>query len=1153
MIALFAGATSAHAQTLVWSDEFDGPMLDRTMWTFNAGNHGFGNGELQYHTARPENIYMENGNLVIEARDEDYLATPFTSSRVTTLGRFAFRYGRLEARIKLPDLDNGLWPAFWLLGNDFGQLNWPACGEIDVMEAGRKDGFLAGVVNRRVSAAAHWELMGEPVFYSEFIDHTTDLYNDYHIFSMEWTPTEIRMLFDDVHYYTIDISNPEADSLEELHTPMAILTNVSVGGWNFIEITDPDQITAPFPAKMYVDYIRLYDDGDTELFFGEDLVESGSFGIYTETTPVENSVEFDLNASLLLWNNLTEVTGTAYEGTDAWHFSANPGEWFGMGVLSDVDRNMRDYSDGNLNFHMKTISTAPFKIGVKSSAAGESWVAFEEGVSDYGLQRDGNWHAVSVPLNRFLNVDFTTINQLFMIAGDPPPGPFSFSIDNIYWTPSVPRPTPENGNFGIFTEDPTHKTSGEYELGVNGEFYIWENTLLPGAQDPFEGAESMSLNSAPGLDWFGAAFTPDIKYNLTAFRFPESRLHLAMRTSSTVTFYLGMRSGNVNDIGQKWIRFENGNDPYGFVRDGQWHVIEIPMGDLADAVDLFEVSMLFEVLGVNGPIGNIEFDDVCLLGGGDALPIGEGIPIANAGANQVVVLPDNSVIVDGSGSQDDGTIVAFHWSQISGPSSASLDGENSAVLTASDLVEGTYVFRLTVTDDEDLTDHDDVSITVTTGTPTAHAGSDQSIALPQNSVTLAGSGTDVDGVIETYAWSQVSGPNTAMLMDNDTANATASDLIEGFYVFQLTVTDDDDLTGSDEVMIEVSNEVMNVALGKPASASSEAGGSLAANGGFESGSGTDADNWSLLEFPAGSSTATTDRVATIPNSGTWHLQMSVMGAGNGGPATEAQQLTPTGSVTPGNSYDLEVHLRRIGAIGPGVVAQVAVQWLDSDGSHGGGVKGTTGFMHVEGSLTESYAPFGFKGAIAAADSDAALIILRLAGGAFDGSDGQMAADDVSLISASPNISGFAVDGDYGTRWASLDGDPQWLEIALGDRYEISQVVLDWADAYSREYDIDVSEDGVVWETVYATTTGAGGMEEIDLVAAGRFIRLYAHVGDTPNGCSLYEFEAYGQFLGGQSIPTTTHWGLVAMMLLLLTTGTLVYDRRQRGRMLRHDG
>ncbi|MCA9923575.1 MAG: glycoside hydrolase family 16 protein, partial [Anaerolineales bacterium] len=125
---------------LVWSDEFDGDEINRSNWTFDIGGWGWGNGEAQYYTDRPENARVENGLLVIEARQEKFEDSYYTSARLLTQGLHAFQYGRIEARIKVPG-GIGTWPAFWMLGDNFGrdtedptQSNWPNVGEIDIME-----------------------------------------------------------------------------------------------------------------------------------------------------------------------------------------------------------------------------------------------------------------------------------------------------------------------------------------------------------------------------------------------------------------------------------------------------------------------------------------------------------------------------------------------------------------------------------------------------------------------------------------------------------------------------------------------------------------------------------------------------------------------------------------------------------------------------------------------------------------------------------------------------------------------------------------------------------------------------------------------------------------------------------------------------------
>lgn len=640
-------APVALAQNLVWSEEFDGPAIDTSTWTYDVGGSGFGNAELQYYTARPENARIESGALVITALRESYEGKAFTSARLKTHGRFAFKYGTLQARIKVPNLQNGLWPAFWLLGRNFGQNVWPSCGEIDILEMGDAAAIAAGTVNRKVSAAAHWDFMGS---YAGFSGNTTaaaGLNGTFHTYSVSWTPSLITASLDGVQFWAIDISTVEANSLEEFHRPFFILVNLAVGGINFVQITDPAQITAPMPARLEVDWIRLYDNPYTELYYGEDEAESGSFGVFTETTPVNNAITYGTDAELYIWNNLTSVPPTPYEGSEAWSFNAAAGNWFGMGAFCLSDRNMSNYSDGHLHFHFKTTSTHTIGFGIASSAAGEGWLDLANGAPEnFGLIRDGNWHEVVIPLNRFANIDFTTIKQIFMVRGQPPASAVNFSVDNIYWTPSVPRPTPQNGSFGIFTETAAHKTAGEFGLGVEGDFFVWEGTLipLPGMPPPYEGVGGLALTSTPGFVWFGAAFTPNVKHNLTAFRYPESKLRFAMKTTSTVTFHIGMKSGNVNDIGQKWIKFMNGSDPYGFVRDGQWHVVEIPMADIADTVDLSQVGQLFELLGTTGPITNIQIDDVCLIGGGAAIVPG-GIA-GDMDCNEVVEMADVPLFVE---------------------------------------------------------------------------------------------------------------------------------------------------------------------------------------------------------------------------------------------------------------------------------------------------------------------------------------------------------------------------------------------------------------------------------------------------------------------------------------------------------------------------
>ncbi|MCW1923697.1 tandem-95 repeat protein [Luteolibacter arcticus] len=183
-----------------------------------------------------------------------------------------------------------------------------------------------------------------------------------------------------------------------------------------------------------------------------------------------------------------------------------------------------------------------------------------------------------------------------------------------------------------------------------------------------------------------------------------------------------------------------------------------------------------------------------------------GSPVASAGSDRSITLPTSSVVINGSGTDSGGSISGYSWSQVSGPSNATLSGGGTANLTASGLVQGSYVFRLTVTDNSGLTGYDDLTVTVNAaaGVPVANAGSDKAITLPTSSVVFNGSGTDSGGSISAYSWSQVSGPSTATLSGQGTANLTASGLVQGPYVFRLTVTDNSGLTATDNVTVTVS-------------------------------------------------------------------------------------------------------------------------------------------------------------------------------------------------------------------------------------------------------------------------------------------------------------------------------------------------------------
>ena len=242
-----------------WNDEFDGTSLDDSKWGYNigTGDNGWGNGEWEYYTDRAENVYVKDGLLHIRASLEtnaDDIANKFngqkyTSARIITQNKFTFAYGTVEARIALP-AGKGIWPAFWMLGENIDKVSWPACGEIDIIEAINDENVIYGT--------HHWAHEGTHAQYGnstkQHFDGHYDLdITEFHVYKMTWDKNAISMYVDDFMYQKIDIADA-AGEMGTFHKPFFFILNVAVGGsWPGFDIDD-----AQFPTEMQVDYIRVY-------------------------------------------------------------------------------------------------------------------------------------------------------------------------------------------------------------------------------------------------------------------------------------------------------------------------------------------------------------------------------------------------------------------------------------------------------------------------------------------------------------------------------------------------------------------------------------------------------------------------------------------------------------------------------------------------------------------------------------------------------------------------------------------------------------------------------------------------------------------------------------------------------------------------------
>jgi beta-glucanase (GH16 family) len=237
--------------TLTWSDEFEGEKNqapDPQKWTYDigTGQNGWGNNEFQTYTQRPENVGLDgSGNLVITALNQPFGGANYSSARLKTQGLFSQKYGRFEAKIKTP-YGPGIWPAFWMLGENINEVLWPLCGEIDIME-------LRGQAPNTMHGTVH----GPGYFGGNSVGKSYSLFNgrfddNFYVYAIEWDEDKIDFFVNDYLYQRITKEDVPGEWVYD--QPFFMILNIAVGG-NFVGFPTTQ---TPFPQKMEVDYVRVY-------------------------------------------------------------------------------------------------------------------------------------------------------------------------------------------------------------------------------------------------------------------------------------------------------------------------------------------------------------------------------------------------------------------------------------------------------------------------------------------------------------------------------------------------------------------------------------------------------------------------------------------------------------------------------------------------------------------------------------------------------------------------------------------------------------------------------------------------------------------------------------------------------------------------------
>lgn len=478
----------AHADdyTLVWADEFENSSNLTANWNceevWNPSN-----GELQYYL--PANVTIADGNLVITTKRESHTGNGytkgFTSGRLNSQAKVKFQYGRLVAKIKMPLTANGLWPAFWMLGADFrgddggdiykslyhGSVDWPMCGEIDIMESGNAGGITNSTQDRYFSGAVHWGAsLAAHQYDSKDREQSTAVQGDYHLFVCEWDENSIKFYFD--HESTPYFTRATGASDTYFNKLYHILFNVAVGGTNGFTGCETEESITALPnsgdeKKMYVEYIRLYQKSgqtlelasgtandassvtaDSESYYtGSDSQEEiPSVEIPAASTPTRaanqvRSIYSDAYTSVVpsmfvgSWRQTTQISNVSCSGNEAYQLTNF--DYLGFEFNTTIDVSSMEY------LHIDIYPTTDITyFGIVPIAYIESTGAGDDTHRVTASLTANQWNSLDIPLTDFGELDLTKIWQFKFDHTQGTATGETLYLDNIYfYTTATPDET----------------------------------------------------------------------------------------------------------------------------------------------------------------------------------------------------------------------------------------------------------------------------------------------------------------------------------------------------------------------------------------------------------------------------------------------------------------------------------------------------------------------------------------------------------------------------------------------------------------------------------------------------------------------------------------------------------------------------------------
>ena len=420
---------------LVWADEFNGDAINFEYWNHELGDGtayglpaGWGNNELQLYTDQSTHSGIDKTDdvsaLRITAVEES--AGAYRSAKLTSQNKISVRFGRVDVKAKMPS-GQGIWPAIWMLGDNIDEISWPGCGEIDIVE-------VLGQVPDRMYSTVHFtnsensleSIQGES-------NNFGDLSTDYHVYTVEWTPEQIRFLLDGTMINELAIE----DDMKEFLRSFYIILNVAVGGyWP----GDPDNTTV-FPQQMLVDYVRVYEQID---FVAPDApaldIAEETIGQILEPNIADHAIQdgFDIlgNLEVLVWGGGGEpevgISDTAVEGDSSLVFNFQGGNWGGGYIKMQDPADMSAYT--NVHFSLKLpgdLTDAEIKLEGPSTDAAVYLINYT------GMDVGDGFLEYTIPLADFTDLDVSAVNIPFAMW-NPQNSAMEFVggevlIDNIYF------------------------------------------------------------------------------------------------------------------------------------------------------------------------------------------------------------------------------------------------------------------------------------------------------------------------------------------------------------------------------------------------------------------------------------------------------------------------------------------------------------------------------------------------------------------------------------------------------------------------------------------------------------------------------------------------------------------------------------------------